>query len=87
MNALRPERIKALRRGARFLVLRGRRECLQCEARLATDNRGLHCSAHRAHAGSDLATLTSTLRDVAEQIGIPTDGSQARRVRRAMLET
>jgi hypothetical protein len=82
VNALQQARIATLHRGARFLVLRGRRECLQCEARLAADNRGLHCSAHRAHAGSDLATLTSMLRDVAEQIGIPADGSQARRIRR-----
>lgn len=88
VNALQQKRIEALHRGARFLVRRGRRECLECGARLASDNRRLHCSAHEAHhAGPNRAALIGTLRDVAEQIGIPADGSQARRVRRASAKS
>jgi hypothetical protein len=84
-NALQERYVEVLFRGAELLVWRGQGRCLRCGAELAEDNQGLYCGAHD---GRDLeksreqAAMTTTLRAVAEELGIASDRPRARRVRR-----
>jgi hypothetical protein len=82
VNSLQQRRIDRLFEGVEYLRRRGRRQCLRCDVQLARDNKDLHCVAHNAFDSVDRATLQTTLRDVAQQLGIDTDGPKSRRLRR-----
>jgi hypothetical protein len=73
-------------RGAEILVRRAARRCLGCGRPLARDNRARDCGSHELEHGQaarDRNAVKVTVRAVAEQLGIQSDGPQARRTRRS----
>jgi hypothetical protein len=81
-NALQKRARDQWIRGAELLVRRGARRCLNCGAHRV---RG-YCAAHKLEYGEperDEYAMRATLRAVAEQLAIASDGPQSRRARRS----
>lgn len=82
-HALQKRYLAKLLRGATVVVRRGAGCCLQCGAYKVA---ATYCESHRplehGQAARDKDAARVILRAVAEQMGIPADGPEARRVRR-----
>jgi hypothetical protein len=81
-NALQERYLLKLFRGARVVAHRGARRCLECGAYRVEGYCDSHYPLEHGQQARDNDAARVILRAVAEQIGIPSDGPQARRVRR-----
>ena len=81
-NALQERFVSKLHRGAQVITRRGAHQCLQCGAHKVRGYCQSHSPLEHGQQNRDRDAARMTLRAVAEQMGIDSDGPAARRVRR-----
>lgn len=82
-NALQERYLARLGRGAQVVARRGARRCLECGAFKVDGYCESHYPLEHGQQSRDNDSARVILRAVAAQMGFPTDGPEARRVRRA----